>query len=37
MTIYDFTSRWTASGASEHGNQQLFLSEFCDLLAIPPS
>jgi hypothetical protein len=32
MTVDAFIERWGASGASEHGNQQLFLSELCDLL-----
>jgi hypothetical protein len=35
MTVDAFIERWSASGASEHGNQQLFLSELCDLLDLP--
>jgi hypothetical protein len=35
MTVDDFIERWSASSASEHGNQQLFLSELCDLLDLP--
>ena len=35
MTVDNFIERWKPSGASEHGNQQLFLSEFCDLLDLP--
>ena len=34
MTVDDFISRWSESGASEHGNATLFLSELCDLLDV---
>ncbi len=34
MTVDEFIARWTASGGSEHGNQQHFLSELYDLLGI---
>jgi hypothetical protein len=30
-----FIARWSASGAAERANYQLFLSELCDLLAVP--
>ena len=36
MTVDAFIERWGASGASEHGNATLFLSELCDLLDVPP-
>ncbi len=36
MTVDVFIDRWTSSGASEHGNEQLFLSELCDLPDVPP-
>ena len=30
-----FISRWSKAGPSERANSQLFLSELCDLLAVP--
>lgn len=33
--VEDFLSRWETSGAAERANYQLFLSELCDLLAVP--
>jgi hypothetical protein len=30
-----FIARWSKSGAAERANYQLFLSELCDLLAVP--
>ena len=33
--VVDFLRRWEASGAAERANYQLFLSELCDLLAVP--
>ena len=36
MTVDAFIERWGASGASESGNYQLFVSELCDLLDVPP-
>ncbi len=36
MSVDAFIERWKSSGASEHGNEQLFLSELCDLLDVPP-
>lgn len=30
-----FIERWTRSGAAERANYQLFLSELCDLIAVP--
>ena len=30
-----FITRWQTSGAAERANYQLFLSELCDLLAVP--
>lgn len=30
-----FVQRWHASGGAERANYQLFLSERCDLLAVP--
>jgi hypothetical protein len=30
-----FLARWGASGSAERANYQLFLSELCDLLAVP--
>ena len=29
-----FVARWSASGAAERANYQLFLSELCDLLGV---
>jgi hypothetical protein len=34
--VEDFIKRWTASGAAERANYQLFLSELCTLLEVPP-
>lgn len=31
-----FIQRWRASGAAERANYQLFFSELCDLLGVPP-
>ncbi len=33
--ISSFIARWTASGAAERANYQLFLSELCDALDLP--
>ena len=33
--VSDFLLRWESSGAAERANYQLFLSELCDLLAVP--
>jgi len=33
--IAGFITRWTASGAAERANYQLFLSELCDALTMP--
>ena len=33
--IEAFISRWENSGASERANYQMFLSELCDILAVP--
>ena len=33
--VADFLLRWEASGAAERANYQLFLSDLCDLLAVP--
>ena len=30
-----FIARWRSSGSAERANYQLFLSELCDLLAVP--
>jgi hypothetical protein len=30
-----FLARWRSSGPAERANYQLFLSELCDLLAVP--
>ena len=30
-----FVARWRSSGAAERANYQLFLSELCDVLAVP--
>jgi hypothetical protein len=35
MEIASFINRWEASGAAERANYQLFLSELCDVLAVP--
>jgi hypothetical protein len=29
-TVQEFIARWKGSGAAEHANYQLFLSELCD-------
>jgi hypothetical protein len=34
--IAGFIARWQASAAAERANYQLFLSELCDLLGVPP-
>jgi hypothetical protein len=34
-SIEAFLSRWENSGASERANYQMFLSELCDILAVP--
>ncbi|MDX9978920.1 MAG: class I SAM-dependent DNA methyltransferase [Lentisphaeria bacterium] len=34
-TVKAFIERWELSGAAERANCQLFLSELCDLLAVP--
>jgi hypothetical protein len=33
--VKKFIQRWTAADASERSNSQLFLTELCDLLAVP--
>ena len=33
--LSSFIARWTASGAAERANYQLFLSELCDALDLP--
>ncbi len=33
--IAEFVRRWKSSGAAERANYQLFLTELCDLLAVP--
>ena len=33
--IAAFVERWRGSGAAERANYQLFLSELCDILAVP--
>ena len=35
-TVDSFIQRWAASGAAERANYQLFLSELCTLLDVPP-
>jgi hypothetical protein len=35
-SIEAFIHRWTASGAAERANYQLFLSELCGLIGVPP-
>ena len=35
LAISSFIARWTASGAAERANYQLFLSELCDALDLP--
>jgi hypothetical protein len=35
-SIIDFIMRWKASGGSEQANSQLFLSELCAVLDLPP-
>lgn len=32
--IQAFINRWTASGAAERANYQLFLTELCDLIGV---
>ena len=34
--IQNLIACWSPSGGAEHANYQLFLSELCDLLAVPP-
>ena len=34
-SIKSFIDRWQSSGAAERANYQLFLSELCDVLAVP--
>jgi hypothetical protein len=36
MNADTFIQRWQASGAAERVNYQLFFSELCDLLGVPP-
>ncbi len=36
MTGDAFIDHWTSAGASEHGNEQLFRSELCDLPDVLP-
>jgi hypothetical protein len=36
MDAKTFIERWQASGAAERANYQLFFSELCDLLGVPP-
>lgn len=33
--VASFVSRWSASAAAERANYQLFLTELCDLIAVP--
>lgn len=35
QAVIDFITRWQTSGGSERANYQLFLTELCDLLALP--
>ena len=35
-TVDAFIHRWAESGAAERANYQLFLSELCALLEVPP-
>ncbi len=35
MTVADFIARWSASGASERANKDLFFAELCDVLEVP--
>ncbi|MFO7536742.1 MAG: type IIL restriction-modification enzyme MmeI [Chloroflexota bacterium] len=36
MNADTFIKRWQASGAAERANYQLFFSELCELLGVPP-
>jgi hypothetical protein len=35
METQAFLDRWSASGASERANKDLFLAELCDVLGLP--
>jgi hypothetical protein len=35
-TVNSFIHRWATSGAAERANYQLFLTELCSLLDVPP-
>ena len=35
MSAAPFISRWSKASPSERANSELFLSELCDLLAVP--
>ena len=34
--ITEFIERWKNSGGSEQANSQMFLTELCDVLDLPP-
>jgi hypothetical protein len=36
QAVQAFIERWEASGAAERANCQIFLSELCALLDVPP-
>ncbi|WP_437733599.1 hypothetical protein [Sorangium sp. So ce1335] len=35
MDVAAFVEKWSASGASERANKDLFLAELCDVLGVP--